>query len=87
VEGSEGAVLHTGDFRAEPWFLESLKHNPFLQPYLAPESPNNDEPETGVIKTLEAIYLDTACIIQTHQVPIKVGFLRLSRSLLTQMAT
>ncbi|KAF5345172.1 hypothetical protein D9758_009666 [Tetrapyrgos nigripes] len=73
VEGTEGAVLHTGDFRAEPWFLESLKHNPFLQPYLASNSPNESGYEfgNGVLKTLEAIYLDTACVMQTHQVPTK----------------
>ncbi|KAF8886293.1 beta-lactamase-like protein [Infundibulicybe gibba] len=33
VEGNRGAILHTGDFRAEPWFLESLTQNPFLQTY------------------------------------------------------
>ncbi|KAF9060729.1 hypothetical protein BDP27DRAFT_400891 [Rhodocollybia butyracea] len=73
IEGKEGALLHTGDFRAEPWFLESLKHNLFLQPYLS--LPDYDTSSTnthcGVIKTLEAIYLDTACVMQSHQVPTK----------------
>ena len=46
IEGSEGAILHTGDFRAEPWFLESIKRNPFLQPYLAvPEDGEFEETE------------------------------------------
>ncbi|BGP19562.1 hypothetical protein JCM10213_000162 [Rhodosporidiobolus nylandii] len=29
-------VLHTGDIRAEDWWLEALKHNPHVQPYLGP---------------------------------------------------
>ncbi|THV06456.1 hypothetical protein K435DRAFT_743497 [Dendrothele bispora CBS 962.96] len=73
IEGSEGAVLHTGDFRAEPWFLESIKRNPFLQPYIACDSWDNsdDEPDKGITRSLEAIYIDTACILQTHRVPTK----------------
>ncbi|KAF8075305.1 beta-lactamase-like protein [Lyophyllum atratum] len=68
IEGSEGAILHTGDFRAEPWFLECLTRNPFLQPYLAPQTGS----KTGNIgKTLEAIYLDTANVFSTLSVPTK----------------
>ena len=71
IEGSKGAVLHTGDFRAEPWFLDSLRRNPFLQQYLYHDSltsvPN------PVSKTLEAIYLDTACVLSSAEVPTKVG--------------
>ncbi|KAG7087564.1 hypothetical protein E1B28_013519 [Marasmius oreades] len=69
IEGPQGSILHTGDFRAEPWFLETIKRNPFLQPYLASEDTPLQENE--LIKTLEAIYLDTACVMQTHQVPSK----------------
>lgn len=67
IEGSKGAVLHTGDFRAEPWFLDSLTRNPFLQPYLyaGKEGPIN--------KPLEAIYLDTACVLSTAEVPTKAA--------------
>ncbi|KAF5372288.1 hypothetical protein D9757_009638 [Collybiopsis confluens] len=66
-----GAVMC--DFRAEPWFLESIKHNPFLQPYLAPPDDTDyfEDGDGQVIKTLDAIYLDTACVIQTHPVPTK----------------
>ncbi|CAO1632432.1 unnamed protein product [Sympodiomycopsis kandeliae] len=35
VEGQRGAVLHTGDCRAEKWWLESLIRNPVLQRYVS----------------------------------------------------
>ncbi|KAL0063256.1 hypothetical protein AAF712_009858 [Marasmius tenuissimus] len=71
IEGRQGTVLHTGDFRAEPWFLETIKRNPFLQPYLAcDEGPSQGN---SVVKTLEAIYLDTACVMQLHEVPSKAS--------------
>ena len=81
VEGSQGAVLHTGDFRAEPWFLDDIRRNPFLQPYLTPpETPGSavlgqrDSKYQGdrLYKTLDAIYLDTACLLSTTEVPTKV---------------
>jgi hypothetical protein len=81
VEGSQGAVLHTGDFRAEPWFLDNIRRNPVLQPYLAPpEAPGSallgqrDNKYQGdlLFKTLDAIYLDTACLLSTTEVPTKV---------------
>jgi hypothetical protein len=81
VEGSRGAVLHTGDFRAEPWFLDDIRRNPFLQPYLSPpETPGStlleqrDSKYQGdrLFKTLDAIYLDTACLLSTTDVPTKV---------------
>ncbi|KAJ7740689.1 hypothetical protein DFH07DRAFT_838776 [Mycena maculata] len=59
IEGPRGAVLHTGDLRAEPWFLDALTHNPFLQLYFAGGT------------TLEAIYLDTACVMRPAEVPTK----------------
>ncbi|KAK7041798.1 hypothetical protein VNI00_009087 [Paramarasmius palmivorus] len=71
IEGSQGNILHTGDFRAEPWFLDSVKQNPFLQPYLALSQEETLTHGTGVVKTLDAIYLDTACVMQTHEVPTK----------------
>jgi len=82
IEGAKGAVLHTGDFRAEPWFLESLTHNPFLQPYLASPDPPHETAhpsplfppylKSPVVKTLTAIYLDTASIFTETVVPTKV---------------
>jgi hypothetical protein len=72
-------VLHTGDFRAEPWFLDSIRHNAFLQPYLAIS--DSGTPTLSPVltaanavplqKTLEAIFLDTACVMQTDDVPSK----------------
>ena len=81
MEGSQGAVLHTGDFRAEPWFLDDIRRNPLLQPYLAPpETPGSatfgqrDNKYQGdrLSKTLDAIYLDTACLLSLTDVPTKV---------------
>ncbi|KAJ7020326.1 beta-lactamase-like protein, partial [Mycena alexandri] len=71
IEGKKGAVLHTGDFRAEPWFLESITHNQFLQPYLAAGDSQPDDPLGG--STLEAIYLDTASVMSTVAVPTKAA--------------
>ncbi|KAH9480452.1 Protein artemis [Psilocybe cubensis] len=76
VEGDRGAVLHTGDFRAEPWFLESITRNPILQPYLSPTvEPQNDlstESMSPVLsRSLEAIYLDTACVMSKLKIPTK----------------
>lgn len=81
MEGAHGAVLHTGDFRAEPWFLDDIRRNPFLQPYLAPPKPQEGTvlgqadakcPETTLFKTLDAIYLDTASLLFVDDVPTKV---------------
>lgn len=59
-----GAVLHTGDFRAEPVFLDSIAKNPFLNRYLASSSSD----------ILEAIYLDTASMLRIVDVPTKVCY-------------
>ena len=80
VEGSQGAILHTGDFRAETWFLESMTRNPFLQPYLAPRDGYSGYGKFA--KTLEAIYLDTASVFSTISVPTKVAFFVLTYDLL-----
>ncbi|KAJ6563586.1 beta-lactamase-like protein [Mycena vulgaris] len=68
IEGAQGAILHTGDFRAEPWFLDSITRNPFLQSYLA--SPDSTPGDT-LSKSLEAIYLDTASVMSSAAVPTK----------------
>ena len=69
VEGAKGAVLHTGDFRAEPWFLESFRHNAFIQRYV--HHPHSSS-SLHVLSTLDAIYLDTACLLSDYEVPPKV---------------
>ncbi|KAI6114081.1 beta-lactamase-like protein [Pisolithus sp. B1] len=81
IEGPRGSVLHTGDMRAEPWFLSSLSRNPFLQRYLADSAENLNVlvarnevihmEATGLVKTLEAIYLDTASLLSITMVPTK----------------
>ncbi|KAG8947729.1 hypothetical protein FRC04_010503 [Tulasnella sp. 424] len=85
IEGQHGAVLHTGDVRCEPAFIDSLKRNPFLRPYIAPPThltfPSNTSPsgkgkekaqEAAPPKRLEAIYLDTACMMFRSELPSKV---------------
>ncbi|KAI0362982.1 hypothetical protein BV20DRAFT_234269 [Pilatotrama ljubarskyi] len=77
VEGAKGAVLHTGDLRAEPWFLESLRHNPFIQRYIDTSDiftpfPRRSSP-TASLPKLDAIYLDTACLLNNYDVPTKSG--------------
>jgi hypothetical protein len=47
--------------RAEPSFLSALSRNPFLQRYLAP--PPGAPFPCSVLKRLDAIYLDTACML------------------------
>ncbi|KAI0263912.1 beta-lactamase-like protein [Gloeopeniophorella convolvens] len=72
VEGPDSAVLHTGDFRAEPWFLDDMRRNPFLQRYLAPMFPAPATPGSApLFKTLDTIYLDTACMLSDKEVPTK----------------
>ncbi|KAG2144200.1 beta-lactamase-like protein, partial [Suillus clintonianus] len=77
IEGPRGTILHTGDVRAEPWLLASLSRNPFLQPYI----PDSEEDlhvlvarggqTANLTKTLNAIYLDTACMLRGTVVPTK----------------
>jgi hypothetical protein len=82
VEDGQSAVLHTGDFRAEPWFLNDIRRNPFLQPYLAPlavqecaklEQSGVKSSGSPLFKTLDTIYLDTECLFtMNEEVPTKV---------------
>ncbi|KZP10395.1 hypothetical protein FIBSPDRAFT_963112 [Athelia psychrophila] len=70
IEGDQGAVLHTGDFRAEPRFLESVMHNPFLQPYLVSSFVAKSTTHQTQ-KTLETIFLDTASLLSHVDAPSK----------------
>lgn len=47
VEGCQKSILFTGDIRAESWWIESLKKNAYLAPYICGSKP------------LDNIYLDT----------------------------
>ncbi|TRM55232.1 hypothetical protein BD626DRAFT_589123 [Schizophyllum amplum] len=72
IEGSQGAILHTGDFRAEPWFLDNLTRHPRLQPYIHSRFLATLPPsERPIMKTLDAIYLDTATVTSVLKVPSK----------------
>ncbi|KAH9924318.1 uncharacterized protein BXZ73DRAFT_79283 [Epithele typhae] len=80
VEGSKGAVLHTGDLRAEPWFIDSLTRNPYVQKYLHAEGTlSSSTPK------LEAIYLDTACVLNDYEVPSKIHVDRYKYSVYTHL--
>lgn len=74
IEGPNGTILHTGDFRAEPWFIQALLRNPYLQRYLAPLTPAlpPSPRDNSVSETLQAIYLDTACMFNVFDSPTKV---------------
>lgn len=72
IEGAQGAVLHTGDFRAEPCFRDSISRNPFLQRYLVGPPPVFPGKSADFIDTLDTIYLDTACMLCPVSVPTKV---------------
>lgn len=48
IEGERKAVLYTGDFRGEPWFVNSITQNPTIVEY------------ASGIRTLDTIYLDTS---------------------------
>ncbi|KAH7882956.1 beta-lactamase-like protein, partial [Phlebopus sp. FC_14] len=81
IEGPRGSILHTGDVRAEAWFLSSLLRSPFLQPYLADSADDlrifvarqeGMHPEdVALVRTLEVIYLDTASLFSTVVIPSK----------------
>lgn len=77
IEGPRGTVLHTGDVRAEYWLLQSLARNPFLQPYI-PDTEEDlrvliarNNQTASLTKTLNVIYLDTACMLRGTVVPTK----------------
>jgi hypothetical protein len=72
IEGGKGAILHTGDFRAEPCFLEAISRNPYVRRYLAQPPITLEHPDSSTRKTLDAIYLDTASLLSKLDVPTKV---------------
>ena len=46
IEGPRGAVLHTGDLRAEDWWVEALARNPLISRYVT-EDDDDDEEESS----------------------------------------
>ena len=73
VEGPSGALLHTGDVRAEPSFIENLARNPALQKYIPHPAAPWPAPPTAPVQTLEAIHIDTSYIFITDNLPSKVN--------------
>ncbi|KAL5635831.1 hypothetical protein ACGC1H_004581 [Rhizoctonia solani] len=65
IEGKRGAILHTGDVRAEPAMVSRLVQNAYIAPYLFTNGKQK--------KQLEAVYLDTASFIGTQVVPSKAS--------------
>jgi DNA cross-link repair 1C protein len=57
--------------------ITALERNKYLQPYLAPQQPfsmpTTEACSVGLnpVKALEAIYLDTACMLVTSDLPSK----------------
>jgi hypothetical protein len=72
VEGPEGAVLHTGDVRADALFLQSLSRNPIVQRYIPHPDSSWPAPSDAPVQTLEAIYVDTAWLLEMRDIPSKV---------------
>ncbi|KAB5587824.1 DNA repair metallo-beta-lactamase [Ceratobasidium theobromae] len=74
IEGRRGAILHTGDIRAEPAMVARLTKSQHVGPYIIDSNGRQG-------KQLEALYLDTASMIGTRIVPSKAeaveGLLRL----------
>ncbi|KIJ41706.1 hypothetical protein M422DRAFT_255324 [Sphaerobolus stellatus SS14] len=71
VEGPLGNILHTGDLRAETCFLETLTRNPCLQKYIPPPVSFSYETLSDrekPLRTLDAIHLDTACLLVHHDI-------------------
>lgn len=64
IQGSNGAVLHTGDVRAELTWLEGLTKSPSLSPYLWANRRQGKE-------RLRAMYIDTSALTGTGDMPTK----------------
>lgn len=73
ITSDKKAVLHTGDVRADTRFIDSLKRNPILQEFLAPASVYQKAKSLvgGGRRVLDRIYLDTAAILGTGDMPDK----------------
>ena len=73
VEGSHGAVLHTGDFRCETVFIDSLRKNLFLQRYISQPDPEHPDVYIKPAETLDSIFIDTENLFANYRVLSKVS--------------
>jgi hypothetical protein len=71
IEGSKGAVLHTGDVRAEPSMIYRLKTVQSLAKYIAPLHSTSSN-ALITYHPLEVIYIDTASFFGVSDMPEKV---------------
>lgn len=71
IESPEHAILYTGDVRSEPFLINSLTENPYLQDYLSLHGHASR-------KTLDQIYLDTSAALSKGRLLSKV-FCNLAR--------
>ncbi|KAE8543178.1 hypothetical protein D1P53_000665 [Cryptococcus gattii VGV] len=78
ITSGKKAVLHTGDVRADTRFIDSLKRNPILQEFLAPTSVYRKAKSLvgGGRRVLNRIYLDTAAMLGTGDMPDKEPILQ-----------
>ncbi|KGB77315.1 hypothetical protein CNBG_3153 [Cryptococcus deuterogattii R265] len=78
ITSGKKAVLHTGDVRADTRFIDSLKRNPILQEFLAPTSMYRKAKSLvgGGRRVLDRIYLDTAVMLGTGDMPDKEPILQ-----------
>ncbi|BGP51194.1 hypothetical protein JCM10450v2_007123 [Rhodotorula kratochvilovae] len=67
VSGTHRAVIVTGDVRIEPWWLDALKHNPLVAPYLPPGGAG----ERRAPRTLDCLYLDTSNVLLDEELVTK----------------
>ncbi|GAA5853553.1 hypothetical protein JCM9279_001312 [Rhodotorula babjevae] len=85
VAGAHRAVLITGDVRIEPWWLDALRHNPLVEPYL-PRPPHSRtvqahgedvsggksaEAHRGRTRALDCLYLDTSNVLLDDELVTK----------------
>lgn len=78
IESESHTVLYTGDIRAEPHLINSLRENPILKPYIAYQQvKRRPGPKSSVkyesAKVIDEIYLDTAAAMTRSQILPKVG--------------
>ncbi|AFR94060.2 hypothetical protein CNAG_07550 [Cryptococcus neoformans var. grubii H99] len=78
ITSDKKTVLHTGDVRADTRFIDSLKRNPILQEFLAPASVYQKAKSLvgGGRRVLDRIYLDTAAMLGTGDMPDKEPILQ-----------
>ncbi|KAJ1587267.1 hypothetical protein NDA15_003834 [Ustilago hordei] len=67
IQGSEGAVLHTGDMRAERWWCDALTRNPYLSPYLCWSGKPGEDVSRKLSLTLNRSLTPTSTIRTLHR--------------------